>query len=226
VALKAHFHGPALPGRIELHGFPGGYCGLSEFEPGAGESTRAANVCLLVRAEVFAVAARGAAGPDRVAAFVAWMRAQNPRLEAWLARATPVGSRWLSIAQVPFAGKQPVEGGVLLAGDAAGLIAPLAGDGIAMALRAGPLAAAHVGEYLAGRASAEALRRRYAAGWQRAFGSRLRLARALQALMLRPAWLGPGLRLLKAAPRLGQYLVTHTREVGAGAAWRPGDQPL
>jgi flavin-dependent dehydrogenase len=212
VALKAHFRGPALPGRIELHGFPGGYCGLSEFEPRAGESGRAANVCLLVRAEVFSAAADGAAGPERVAAFLAWMRAQNPRLEAWLARATPLNGRWLSIAQVPFVGKQPVEAGVLLAGDAAGLIAPLAGDGIAMALRAGPLAAEYASDFLDKRVSAETARQGYARAWRREFGPRLRLARALQGWMLRPAWLGLGLRLLKAAPRLGTYLVVHTRD--------------
>ncbi len=212
VALKAHFRGPPLTGRIELHGFPGGYCGMSEFEPSAGGAGRAANVCLLVRAEVFGAAVGAAAGPERVTAFMRWMRAQNSRLEAWLARAEMGSGRWLSIAQVPFSGKQPVEGGVLLAGDAAGLITPLAGDGIAMALRAGPLAAEHVSAFLAGQRSADLTRRGYARAWQRAFGPRLRLARALQALMLRPAWLGFGLRLVNLAPRLGDYLVANTRE--------------
>jgi menaquinone-9 beta-reductase len=212
VALKAHFHGPPLPGRIELHGFPGGYCGLSEFERRPGEGSRAANVCLLVHSHRFREATAAASGPERIPAFLAWMRARNPRLEAWLARAEPLPGHWLSIAQVPFIGKQPVEAGVLLAGDSAGLIAPLAGDGIAMALRAGPLAAAHVLSFLVGQRSAEQVRRGYAAAWRRAFGPRLRLARALQALMLRPAWLGPGLRLLNALPALGGALVRATRE--------------
>ena len=227
VALKAHYHGPPLPGRIELHGFPGGYCGLSEFETGAGSSVRAANLCLLAHSSAFRAGA--GAGPDRVGAFMRWMRARNPRLEAWLSQATPLTGRWLSIAQVPFTGKQPVEGGVLLAGDAAGLIVPLAGDGIAMALRAGALAAEHVTGFLAERVSAATLRRGYAADWQREFGPRLRLARVLQPLMLRPGWLGLGLRLLRAVPRLGQYLVTHTRDprsgAGAPTAWPRNLEP-
>lgn len=211
VALKAHFRGPALPGRIELHGFPGGYCGLSEFEPRVGQPGRLVNVCCLARAETFAAGADGAVGPDRVRAFLATMRAGNPRLEAWLARAEMVSGRWLSIAQVPFVGKQPVEAGLLMVGDAAGLMAPLAGDGIAMALRAGPLAAEYVSDFLAARTSAEAARQGYARAWQREFGPRLGLARALQALMLRPAWLGPGLRLLRGVPGLGGQLVARTR---------------
>ena len=223
VALKAHFRGPALPGRIELHGFDGGYCGLSEFEPRAGEQGRLVNVCFLVRAETFIAGADGAVGPERVRAFLAQMRAGNPRLEAWLARAEMVSGRWLSIAQVPFVGKQPVEAGVLMAGDAAGLIAPLAGDGIAMALRAGPLAAEFAGDCLDNRTSAETARQGYARAWRREFGPRLRLARALQALMLRPAWLGPGLRLLRVVPGVGRYLVARTRDVkveGASIARR------
>lgn len=212
VALKAHFRGPPLPGRIELHGFPGGYCGMSEFEPRPGETARAANVCLLVHSHSFRAGVRAASGPGRVPTFIKWMSAHNPRLEAWLAQAELLSDRWLSIAQVPFVGKQPVEGGLLMAGDAAGLIAPLAGDGIAMALRAGPLAASYVADFLCGELNAEQLRRGYAAAWRRAFAPRLRLARSLQALLLRPAWLGPGLRVLKALPGLGRWLVAKTRD--------------
>jgi flavin-dependent dehydrogenase len=203
VALKAHGDGPSLPGRIELHGFPGGYFGMSDIEGGR------TNFCLLAREPVFKAQSR--AGRP-VPAFLEWLRRQNPRLEARLARARPDGARWLSIAQVPFDGKGPVEGGVLMAGDAAGVIAPLAGDGIAMALRGGALAAEHAAAFLAGSASAAEAPRRYAAAWRAEFAPRLRLARALQAFMLRPGWLEPGLRLLRAVPALGRYLVTHTRD--------------
>jgi flavin-dependent dehydrogenase len=143
------------------------------------------------------------------------MASQNPRLGDWLARARRLDSRWISIGQVPFAHKAAVERDVLMAGDAAQLIAPVAGDGIAMALRGGQLAAAHVARFLSGRASPADLRREYATAWGRAFGLRLRLARFVQAFMLRPAWLSPGLRLLQAVPPLGSFLMTHTREASA-----------
>lgn len=210
VALKTHFAGPPLPGRIELHGFPGGYCGMSEVERGTGPSGRAANVCLLVHEAVFRSVAGH--GPDRVPAFIRWMRQQSPRLEAWLSQATRLDERWLSIAQVPFGPKRPVVNEILMAGDAAGLITPLAGDGIAMALHGGQMAAEQVLDYLcAGRSAAE-LCRGYARDWQRQFGGRLRLGRLLQMFMLRPRLLGFGLRLLNAAPGMGEYMVAHTRE--------------
>jgi flavin-dependent dehydrogenase len=206
VALKAHFRGPPLPNRIELHAFAGGYCGLSEFEGGA------ANVCLLAREDVFQRRAAGS-GPARLEAFVQWMQSQNPRLRDWLARAERIDDEWLSIAQVPFVGKRPVVGDVLMAGDAAGLIAPLAGDGIAMALQSGGHAARHTAAFLAGQVSPRELRRRYAADWRREFGARLRLGRFLQAVMLRPRLLAHALRLVQAVPPLGRYLVIHTRDM-------------
>ena len=205
MALKAHFHGPPIPGRVELHGFNGGYCGMSEIEGGA------ANVCLLVHESVFRSAAP--AGADRLAAFLSWMARQNPRLHDWLSQAKPVDAGWLSIGQVPFRSKRPVEDDVLMAGDAAGLIAPLAGDGIAMALRSGGLAAARCGDFLAGRLSAAGLRRGYAADWGREFSARLRLGRALQSIMLRPRLLAPALRLVTAWPQVGRFLIARTRDM-------------
>jgi 2-polyprenyl-6-methoxyphenol hydroxylase-like FAD-dependent oxidoreductase len=217
VALKAHMRDLPLPGRIELHAFRGGYCGMSELERSAygAVGAGASNVCLLAHESVFRAA--GAAGPQRLPAFLRWMRSQNPRLAEQLSRATLLSERWLSVGQVPFDDKSPVEGDVLMAGDAAGLIAPLAGDGIAMALRSGELAAAYCAAHLCGGMSAGGLRRGYAAAWRREFGARVRLGRLLQTLMLRPDWFWPGLHLLRAVPRLGQYLVAHTRGTAVGA---------
>jgi flavin-dependent dehydrogenase len=210
VALKTHFAGPPLPGRIELHGFPGGYCGMSEVERGTAPSGRAANVCLLVHEAVFRRA--GGPGSERVPAFIGWMRKQSPRLEAWLSQATQLDEHWLSIAQVPFGPKRPVVNEILMAGDSAGLITPLAGDGIAMALRGGQMAAERMLAFLSGSQSATALCQGYARDWRRQFGGRVRLGRLLQVFMLRPRLLGFGLRLLNAAPGMGEYMVTHTRE--------------
>lgn len=200
VALKSHFAGPALPARIELHGFRGGYCGFSECEGGV------ANVCLLAHESVF----KQAEGID---AFVRWMCAQNTRLADWLSHATQIDTRWISIAQVPFVDKRVVVDDVWMAGDAAGLIAPLAGDGIAMALHGGQLAALHAAAFLLGHLSEVESTRRYEHAWRREFGARMRLGRMLQRLMLRPRWLSFSLRMLAAAPPLGRYLIEHTRDM-------------
>jgi alkylresorcinol/alkylpyrone synthase len=99
----------------------------------------------------------------------------------------------------------------LMVGDAAGLIVPLAGDGIAMALEGGHLAGELGGRYLSGDMSVQALRREYPAAWQGTFGARLWLGKWLQMFVLRPYLLAAGLRILNALPGLGRYLVRHTR---------------
>ena len=144
-------------------------------------------------------------------AFLDWMQRQNPRLREWLCHAEPIYERWLSIGQVPFARKRTVVDDILMAGDAAGLIVPLAGDGIAMALFGGRLAAAHTAAFLDGKLTTQQLRQRYAHDWRHEFGGRLALARCLQAVVLRPRLLSLGLRLINTVPPLGDFLVARTR---------------
>jgi flavin-dependent dehydrogenase len=203
IAFKAHFRGPSPGQAVELHGFPGGYCGLAEIE---GQRQ---NVCLLANQPVFRQVTAGRSDP--IASFVAWMGGQNPRLEDWFRQSERLNDSWLSIAQVPFLEKRSLVQDILMVGDAAGLIVPLAGDGIAMALEGGHLAGELGGRYLSGDMSAQALRREYPAAWQRTFGARLWLGKWLQMFVLRPYLLAAGLRILNALPGLGRYLVRHTR---------------
>jgi menaquinone-9 beta-reductase len=203
VALKAHFHGPPVPNRIELHTFPGGYCGMSEIEGGAQV------VCLLVHEKVFQQ--RRGLGADGVDGFITWMMGQNGYLRSWLQNAERIHPRWISTAQVPFGRKTALERDILMSGDAAGLIAPLAGNGIAMALESGRLAAGWLDRYLAGQIRVEELRQGYPAEWQQRFGLRLRLGRAIQPVLLRPRLASTALRLMNAFPPAGQFLVERTR---------------
>lgn len=205
-ALKAHFKGPPLPGRIELHTFPGGYCGMSEIEDGT------ANVCLLVRTASFQ--RNSGSGLARIPRFVAWMKAQNPSLGRWLDDAHLIGESWYTISQIPFVEKQPVVGDVLMAGDSAGVIAPLAGDGIAMALASGQMAGRYFADYLAGQRPAEEIKIQYAAEWRRNFRARLRLGRLLHSLIFEPRYVSLALRVINAIPALGDYLVRQTRDIG------------
>ena len=115
--------------------------------------------------------------------------------------------------QQPFGPKRVVVNEILMAGDSAGLITPLAGDGIGMALRGAQMAAERLLAFLAGRQTAAQACEGYARDWRRQFAGRVRLGRLLQVFMLRPRLLGFGLRVLNVAPGMGEFVVTHTREV-------------
>ncbi|HEX2622351.1 MAG TPA: NAD(P)/FAD-dependent oxidoreductase, partial [Phototrophicaceae bacterium] len=155
VGLKRHFTGASLHDHLDLHVFPGGYCGMSDVEDGK------TNVCLLVRQDVF----QRETSNEGIDQFIGWMSEQNPYLHQWLTRATPLYDHWISIGQVTLVPKSPLEGDILLAGDAAGMIAPLAGDGMAMALQSGVLAANLIDRYLEHQLTASELKRQYARSW-------------------------------------------------------------
>ncbi|MFN8485570.1 MAG: FAD-dependent monooxygenase [Anaerolineae bacterium] len=199
-ALKAHYHGPRIGPRVELHTFDGGYCGLADVEGGK------VNLCLL--AETRLLRAHGG-DPD---AFAHAVLPTNPALGAWLAQAERIHPRFIAISQIPFTPKEQVVDGVLLLGDAAGLISPLAGNGMAMALAAAEMAAPLALAFLDGKLSQTELEREYTRCWRRRFGRRLQLGRVLQPLMFQPRTLAVGLRLLRAAPFVGRALVAGTRE--------------
>jgi flavin-dependent dehydrogenase len=201
VGLKTHFRGPSTDNRVELYPFPGGYCGLNAIEDGR------INACLLVRESTF----QRAGGKD-IDTLIAWICHQNPALDVWMSRAEPILDGWLSISRVTFHPRTPLESDVLMAGDSAGLIAPLAGDGMEMALRGGRMAGESLADFLYGDQAADRLRLDYARRWRDAFGGRLWLGWIVQGAMLRPALLTPGLWLLNALPALGQFIVNQTRD--------------
>jgi flavin-dependent dehydrogenase len=204
MALKAHFRGMFPSNQIHLYTFPGGYCGISQIEDGL------INVCLLVRQDIF----QSASQPSftSVNQFIAWMTQQNPALGKSFANMERVHDSWLSISQIPFISKQVVVNDILMAGDSAGLIAPVAGDGMGMALQAGEMAADVLDLFLTQQLSAMKVRESYSVLWWQTFVVRLRLSSVLQMFMLHPKWLTSGLMCMNAVPTLGRLLVSYTRD--------------
>ncbi len=116
-----------LAGIIELHLFDRGYAGLLVQEDGS------VNLCLSVKRS------RLGAGPD---ALLASLATDAPRLVDRIAGCSaPV---WQAIAGVPYGWRATAgEPGLFRLGDQAAVIASLAGDGVAIALASGRMAAVH-----------------------------------------------------------------------------------
>ncbi len=185
VAVKLHVRGPALPGLTELHFIEGAYVGLNEVRCG-GE--RRVNICALASETTWAAAGRT---PDGLLEYIA---AQSPPFARrwWLS--VPSDASRLSAAgfgfdrrTVPTEGPRPA----LVCGDAAALIAPLAGDGQAMALAAGvsaarALLAARARNGTLSAATVRAAAIAHAASFRKDMRVRLAAGRALQAALLHP----------------------------------------
>lgn len=213
VGLKRHHrpvpyaHGQrtadALAGHVEIHAFDGGYCGMSGVETGE------VNVCMLLEQRF--VDRLGRARWSDVAGAVA---AANPRLAERLVGLEPSEEGLHAVAQVPFSLKRRSVGPVLFAGDAAGMIAPLTGDGQAMALTSASLLAELLSDVAARptRAAIDAAARAWNDAWRRRFEPRTRLGRTLQHALLRPRVIEPTLRLVDAVPGLAAALARWTRD--------------
>lgn len=199
VAFKAHYTGIELPGVIELHAFPGGYCGLSRVEGGR------VNVCWIGQAD----ALKAAGGSPDV--LIAQTLCQNPVLADRFRTMTRVTPSFEAVSQVTFVEKALFVGDVCMIGDAASMIAPLCGDGMAMALRSADLVTPVVTAFLEGSLQADEVRAQYPAMWRREFRFRLRLGRWLHRASEQPARARIAVGALNRWPRLGAWLIRQTR---------------
>jgi flavin-dependent dehydrogenase len=164
-----------LAGQVRLYLFPGGYCGLSRVEGGT------VNLAGVVSEETFRRAGAGWEGVCRHAG------GANPSLAADLAALEPGPTGFLGTGPVYFTAKPPVENGILMVGDAAGVIDSFSGEGQAAALASGILAGETTAEGLFKELSTEDIARLYAKAWRARFSRRFRWSSALRLLVLNPS---------------------------------------
>lgn len=160
-----------LAGEVRLHLFAGGYCGLSRVEDGS------VNLAGVVTEEVL----RDAGGWPAV---VEAARRGNEALDRALSALEPGPIGFLGTGPVFFTAKPPSEDGILMAGDAAGVIDPFSGEGQAAALASGILAAEAARRLVAGESSREECARSYETAWRRRFARRFAWSAAFRRLIL------------------------------------------
>lgn len=164
----------ALAGKVALFTFPGGYCGLSRVEGGT------VNLAGVVSDRV---KARTGGGWEAV---VTHARRCNPGLDAALAPLTPGPVGFLGAGPVFFTRKPLVEDGILMAGDAAGVIDPFSGEGQSAALASGILAAESIESGLADQCPMSDVPAAYTRAWNQRFAGGFAWSRLLRHLVLHP----------------------------------------
>jgi menaquinone-9 beta-reductase len=164
----------ALAGEVRLYVFPGGYCGLSRVEGGR-----------VNLAGVVSDSTRRAVGGGWEAV-VAHASSSNVKLAADLSELFPGPEGFLGTGPVFFTAKPPTENGLLMAGDAAGVLDPFSGEGQAAALASGILAGETAVRRLRGSIAAAALCRVYSDAWRDRFARPFAWSAAFRALLLNP----------------------------------------
>lgn len=189
-----------LTGTVEIHTFAGGYCGVSFVEDGI------VNVCMLVRKSWLSQLATPR-WPQICEAIGACQLLFARRYEGL----EPLADEVRTVARVSVAARRRQRPGCVFLGDACGMIAPLCGDGQAMAMEAATLLSPLVARALESSEALQALPRHWEQAWNRRFGRRVRIGRALQSVLLGPRRADLGLRLARRLPGLVAGLARRTR---------------
>ncbi|GAB4031062.1 NAD(P)/FAD-dependent oxidoreductase [Spirosoma gilvum] len=198
LGVKAHYKADFTEGLVSLHNFHGGYCGLCQVENGI------VNACYLATYESFKAY-------KNIDAFQRQVLSQNPHLAHFFLNAELLFDKPLVISQISFAPKQPVENHVLMCGDTAGLIHPLCGNGMAMAIHSAKLVSERLITYFDGkRKDRLALEKSYALAWRNEFTGRLTAGRLLQSVLQHPLATSVMLKGLQLTPSVLPLIIKQT----------------
>ncbi len=122
VGVKYHVKTDYPSDTISLHNFKGGYCGFSKIEKDLY------NICYLTHRDQLKEA-------GSLASFESNVLLKNPHLMSLWENSEFVFNKPEVINEISFKPKALIHEGILMVGDAAGMITPLAGNGMAMAIR-------------------------------------------------------------------------------------------
>ena len=138
VAVKYHVQ-TSWPGNvIGLHNFRNGYCGISKIE----ENKYC--LCYLTKSDNLKESGNSIARLERETLFA------NPILKNIFSSSKFLFETPLTISQISFSKKTLVENNLLMIGDATGMITPLCGNGMSMAMHSSKMAAGFIDLFFKG----------------------------------------------------------------------------
>ncbi len=197
LAVKAHYKADFPEDLVALHNFDGGYCGLSKVETGA------VNVCYLADYKTFKKY-------KDLQSYQNEVLEKNKYLKDFFTTATPLFKKPLTISQIFFEDKTTIENHILMIGDSAGLIHPLCGNGMAMAIHSAKIASDCLLHHIYVGSSRRELELAYTAQWKSVFAKRMRNGAMIQKGLFNKRIAKLGVSILQRSPSLLKKVITST----------------
>ncbi len=170
VGVKYHVRTDFPVDLVALHNFEGGYCGASNIE------NNITNLCYLVHRDVLRK-------QGSIEALEANVLKNNPHLKNLFNNSDFLFDKPETINEITFETKEPVYNHILMVGDAAGMITPLCGNGMAMAIHASKIVSELIIRFCSDKNyTRDQLENDYARNWKALFESRLWQGRHIQKL--------------------------------------------
>jgi menaquinone-9 beta-reductase len=198
VGVKYHIRINHPSDLIALHNFENGYCGISQIEDNKY------CLCYLTTAHNLH------RNKNDIHLAEKNVLMKNPFLKQLFSAAEFLYEEPVTISRISFNKKTQVENHVLLIGDAAGMITPLCGNGMSMALHGSKLAFEQIDDFLRGAINRFDMEQQYTQQWEKHFGRRLIMGRILQRFFGSVRLSNFLIWSLKPFPRLVTYLIRQT----------------
>ncbi len=198
VGFKYHIQTKFAVDTIALHNFKNGYCGISKIEDD--------KYCICCLSSI----ANLKESNNSFELMEKNILSRNPFLKDVFENATKLFKQPVTISHISFNQKTQVENNIILFGDAAGMITPLCGNGMSMAMHAGKIAAGFISEFLQGKISRLQMEKNYTVEWEKTFGKRLRTGRMIQRFFGKIWVTNLFVKVMKLSPSLTRLLIRQT----------------
>ncbi len=181
---------------VALYNFEGGYGGAVEVEDGT------VDIAYLTRHDQV----KKMGGLQDYEKQILW---KNPAFKTLLNQSERLKPT-LTISNISFKPKKQVQDHILMIGDAAGMIPPLAGNGMAMGIHAAKIASEVVSDFFQKKMTRIQMEKEYQKKWSQQFAYRLFWGRHLHRFMGKPALSEFSVRALQKMPFLLPPIVRQT----------------
>lgn len=198
VGIKHHVKVDHPRDLIALHNFPGGYCGISRVE---GDVT---NLCYLTHRD-------NLRRYKNIREMEEAVLCKNPLLRKIFESALFIFDRPETINEISFETKCAVDQHVLMGGDAAGMITPLCGNGMSIAMHTSKLISNVLSdEFNTRQWKRERIEEKYTHAWNKMFSGRLWFGRQVQRLFGNEMASNLAVRLILSVRPLANSIIRNT----------------
>lgn len=198
IGVKYHIRYPHPTHQIALHNFQNGYCGISQIEDGE------CCLCYLTTAENLQKSG------NSIRAMEEQILSKNPFLKDIFLNADFIYQKPLTISQISFQQKSQIVNHILCIGDAAGMITPLCGNGMSIALHGSKIAFQNIDYYFKNSHDRGILESGFESEWKKQFANRIFVGRTIQRLFGNDRVTNLFLQSMQYFPKLSKKLIKAT----------------
>lgn len=168
VAVKYHIRTNLHPdNQIALHNFADGYCGISRIEDD--------KFCFC-----YLTSRKNLRAAGNIQNLESQILYRNPFLRKLFTESEFLHDKPKVINEISFAPKTQHEQGILMCGDSAGMITPLCGNGMSIAIHSAKILSDILPNFLEGNLSEKEVSQNYTKEWRKVFAHRLQFGRTIQ----------------------------------------------